>query len=663
MDPNVATPADPPIADVNDLVAQENLRKIHDLYASCMDETQLANLGRDPLLKQIEDLLRIFPAPDSAFVTSVAANRQGSSHQPSFNKTALARALGYFNRLGLSSMNQISVTTDLSDPSKRVLLLSEGGLALSKLWYRSPMALVWYEYTVGNMLHLIMEDHSHDNSSTPAAGTNATTLAVPKRWRDVATNVVDFELQLLEAGTAASFWTNPANIHTPLSLEGLSALTPSIDWPEVLNTTLPLGAVNTRPVSVLSTVYQERLEALLQKTNSKTLQNYFVWQIIWRLSSKLAPQYHQPIRDFYYMVYDIPENDGGMRWEICANVVNEQLGQMLGYYFIQDHYVGDSRSKVAHMIESLQSTFRGNLNTSHWLDNSTRMAALEKIEALTAVVGFSTESPNVESALSLQQHYAGYQVQSQEFFQNTVRYGSWRARRNYQSLNETVNLNSSDLPPQTVSAVYDLAANRIRLPAGILQPPFFHPDYPEYILYGGIGGIVSHEIAHGFGALGRYFDKTGRKTNWWTNATERAFAVKAKCFVDQYSQYQVKVDDQAYNVSGEDTRRENIADSSGLRLAYKTWKTRYNTDQEYNRNFKLFGLEDYTAEKLFFISYARLWCGKQRPMQLYKEVLTGKHSPDQWRINGVLQNSPAFANAFNCSLGSPMNPQKKCELW
>ncbi|KAF9982244.1 Neprilysin-4 [Mortierella antarctica] len=650
MDPNMTTPATSRTAAANDPTVLENLRKIHDLYMSCMDESQLANLGRDPLLKQVGRLLQIFPVPDSAFDSSLASphfnpevpvSDQATSRPLPLNKTALAHALAYFNRLGLPSMNSISVTTDLRDPSRKALLLSEGGLALPTHLYQDYMVVGMYEYTVGNMLHVIM-----GNSSTPTTCTNSTIIAVPTKWREIARDVVVFEAQLLQAGTAASFWKDPANIHTPLSVEELSALTPSIDWPVVLNNTLPPGITNSRPISVLSTAYQEQLEALLQSTSSRTLQNHFVWQAIWHLSSSLAPQYYRPMHDLYDIVYGVSESAGKKRWETCASIVNGHLGHMLGYYFVQNHYRGNSRAIVSDVFESLRSRFHRDLSTLPWLDHSTRMAAREKIEAMTALVGFSTDSPNVESAKSLQQYYKDYQVHPGEYFQNRMRHKAWHATRMFQGLKEAVNRKSLELPPQTMNMYYDLSTNQVQFPAGVSQPPFFHQDYPEYIIYGGIGSSMGHEIT------------------WWTNATEQAFGAKAKCIVDQYNKYTVQgPSGQMYNVSGEGTKRENIADNGGLRLAYKTWKARYDADEAKLRNFKVFDLENYTAEKLFFISYARFWCQKQQPNQLYVQTVSGTHSPDQWRTNGVLQNSPAFARTFNCSLGSPMNPKKKCELW
>jgi len=65
-----------------------------------------------------------------------------------------------------------------------------------------------------------------------------------------------------------------------------------------------------------------------------------------------------------------------------------------------------------------------------------------------------------------------------------------------------------------------------------------------------------------------------------TQRTEQVFAAKAQCFVDQYNQYTLQgPDGQMHNISGKFTMDENIADNGGLRLAFGTWKARYDADE------------------------------------------------------------------------------------
>ena len=45
------------------------------------------------------------------------------------------------------------------------------------------------------------------------------------------------------------------------------------------------------------------------------------------------------------------------------------------------------------------------------------------------------------------------------------------------------------------------------------------------------------------------------------------------------------------------------------------------------------------------------------------QIITDEHSPAQFRVLGPLSNRQEFASDFNCPVGSPMNPVKKCEVW
>lgn len=39
------------------------------------------------------------------------------------------------------------------------------------------------------------------------------------------------------------------------------------------------------------------------------------------------------------------------------------------------------------------------------------------------------------------------------------------------------------------------------------------------------------------------------------------------------------------------------------------------------------------------------------------------HAPGQFRVLGTFKNIQHFANDFNCSVTTPMNPVDKCEVW
>ncbi|KAG0220041.1 hypothetical protein BGX33_009593 [Mortierella sp. NVP41] len=420
------------------------------------------------------------------------------------------------------------------------------------------------------------------------------------------------------------------------------------------------------PVNILSPTFQTKLDILLQTTSPKTVQRYFS-VVIHNLAGDLAGPYYQPLAALEVVLSGVPAKVKVDRWKTCVGVVNANLGDIAGHYFVQQRFGGNSRASVMSIIEAIRSTYAKTFFTLQWLDKVTRDGALEKLKAMVPLVGYSTDSPDVASSRSLEAHFKGYNVDPSNFFANQLQYKVWAREQTFVKLNKPVNrLSWSKYPPQTVNGYYLYSSNQVIIPAGVLQGHAFNVDNPEYVNFGAIGRLIGHEIGHGFDNLGCNYDSIGRIHNWWTNATEQAFNEKAQCFVEQYGNFTVKgPDGKDHNVNDEWTLGENIADNGGLKQAFRAWQFRHKSDLKgkKHKNFNLPGLEKYTLEQLFFISFGRFWCDKSTPEALVNQIGTGSHAPWRWRINGVAQNSPEFALAFKCKTDTPMNPTKKCDLW
>ena len=102
-------------------------------------------------------------------------------------------------------------------------------------------------------------------------------------------------------------------------------------------------------------------------------------------------------------------------------------------------------------------------------------------------------------------------------------------------VNKPVDKTEWGMTPQTINAYYNPTTNEICFPAAILQPPFFDPTADDAMNYGGIGGVIGHEMSHGFDDQGSQFDKTGNQNNWWTAADKKNFESRTKILVDHFN--------------------------------------------------------------------------------------------------------------------------------
>ncbi|KAF8931453.1 hypothetical protein BGZ47_011839 [Haplosporangium gracile] len=636
-----------PKASPGDVAAQNNIKKIQDLFASCMDEASILKAGRKPLVDEVKNIIQSIPASASPV-----------------NKATLSKTLAQITKLGfrLSTFINLSVGSDPANPLVNVLAVYEDGLGLGTSDdYQNTELVKLYQDTAAAMFQVIFGEEDVAKRMQPLAPKD-----IKKEWVDAAKEAVDFEIQLAGIATPRDDLWDPIKSNNPRTVEQLAALTPSIDWSVLIQETLPAGVKNSRPVAVSSVAYLTKLDTILQKTSAKTLQHYFSWLVIQNLANHLGKPYTQPLDAYNSVLSGVSADIKVERWKTCVSVVNRNLGQMVGHYFVEQTFKGNSRKEVMSIIENVLASYGKSFPTLKWLDKTTRDGAIKKLKAIVKSVGYSTDAPDVASSKALDEYFKGYTVAANDYFGNQFEYSVWSAMNTFRQLPLPVNRNSMGMVPATVNAYYSPSSNSINFPAGILQLPFFNIENPEYINYGSMGVVGGHEIGHAFDNTGRHYDAIGRLENWWTNATSKAFDEKAQCYVNQYGNFTIKgPDGKDHNLDGQLTLGENLADNGGIKMAFRVWQSRVKSDPNGKKikNFKLPGLDKYTPEQLFFIAYGRLWCNKMRPEALLNLVRTNPHSPAKWRINGVAQNSPDFAKAFKCKAGSPMNPAKKCEVW
>jgi predicted metalloendopeptidase len=228
-------------------------------------------------------------------------------------------------------------------------------------------------------------------------------------------------------------------------------------------------------------------------------------------------------------------------------------------------------------------------------------------------------------------------------------------RRMIGKLGQPVDRDEWHMTPHTINAYYNPTMNEIVFPAAILQPPFFDVAADDAANYGSIGGVIGHEISHAFDDQGSKYDGDGNLNNWWTAEDQAAFQQLGQRLVAQFGAYSPL---EGRRVNGELTLGENIADLSGVAVAYKAYL------------LSLEGVEPpvldgWTGPQRFFLGWSQSWRRKYRDGEMLSRLLTDPHSPAAFRSDGPLVNFDPFYEAFDVQPGDQLfkPPAERIRIW
>ena len=164
--------------------------------------------------------------------------------------------------------------------------------------------------------------------------------------------------------------------------------------------------------------------------------------------------------------------------------------------------------------------------------------------------------------------------------------------------------------------------------------------------FGGAGFIAGHEISHGIYR--------------WTQETTPSSGRDSEfqCVVEQLETIP-RPNGKPYQ-NGTLFVDEMIGDITAVNASL----TAYRKLQSKVEEQKMPGLTHFSHDQLFFLSFANTWCSNPNLSFAPSKWPDWSYHPEEfYRIVIPVMNSPDFAKAFNCPVGSPMNPVKKCRLW
>jgi predicted metalloendopeptidase len=301
--------------------------------------------------------------------------------------------------------------------------------------------------------------------------------------------------------------------------------------------------------------------------------------------------------------------------------------------------------RVQALVQNLLAAFKQSINTLDWMSPVTKQAAQAKLAKFTPKIGYPDKWRD----------YSALQVDKGDLVGNVMRGNMVEFDRNINKLGQPIDRSEWGMTPQTINAYYNPEMNEIVFPAAILQPPFFDPTADDAVNYGAIGAVIGHEISHGFDDQGAQYDGDGNLTDWWSKDDHDKFKAKTQALVAEYGAFEPVA---GFHLNGELTLGENIADNSGLAIAYKAYHISL-------RGKRAPVIDGMTGDQRFFAGFAQVWREKLRDNYAIELIKSDPHSIPVDRVMGTVVNQPGFYEAFDVKDGDKMYvaPDKRVLMW
>ncbi|HWF77260.1 MAG TPA: M13 family metallopeptidase [Caulobacteraceae bacterium] len=574
-------------------------RKIGAFYRSFLDEGRANALGAKPI------------APE------LAAIRTADSREK------LAALMGEGVKGFYGSIFDVDISVDAKDPAHYAVEMGQSGLGLpNRDYYLEPAFApqkAKYQAYVAQMLKL---------ADWPDADAEAAAI-------------VDMETKIAAASWTLAQERDPTKTYNPMTPAELAKAAPGFDWGAYL-AAADLGGAQRVVVDEVDAV--PKIAAVFAATPVKTLQ---AWQAF-NVADSAAPYLSKPFVDanFEFRAKALSGQQAQRpRWKRGVSLLNRDMGFAVGRLYVAQYFPPDSQAKMLALVGNIRGALASRIQKVTWMSDATKARALQKLSMLNVKVGYPTKWRD----------YSALSISPDDLVGNVRRASVFDWHRRASRLGKPVDKTEWYLTPQTVNAYYDATKNEIVFPAAILQPPFFDPAADPAINYGGIGGVIGHEMTHGFDDQGRHFDGTGKLADWWTDEDDARFRERAAKLGAQYSAMEPIPGE---HIKGDQTMGENIADLGGLLLANDAYHA------------SLGGkpapvLDGLTGDQRVFLGWAQVWRGATRPDALRRQLVSDFHSPETARVNGVVRNVDAWYSAWNIRPGDPLYlaPDQRVRIW
>ena len=579
-------------------------QQVGDLYSTWMDTETINALGVEPVQDMLEDVAAI----------------------DSFE--SLSRSMAELARMGVTVPFGTYVYADLKESDRYAVYLGQNGI------------------TMPNRDYYLQTDNENFARAREGLPVYIANMLVRIGMPEDAATAAAVEVYALEEAIAKAQWDSvrnrdPQAAYNPYALDSLPELGNNLDWAQAITA---LGLDDVDKVIVRQPSYFEELNGIIADTPIETWKNYLAFHVM-DTAAPLLDETTDTIAFEYRNRILYGQAEQQPRWKRGIQMVNGLLGEAVGKLYVAEYFPPEAKAKMEELVQNVIVTLEDSIDELEWMTEETRIKAREKLSKFTPKIGY----PDVWKDYSTLEIIAG------DNFGNVRRAQEWAYQQDLDKLGKPVDKNEWHLSPQTVNAYYSPTQNEIVFPAARLQPPFFQLNADDAINYGAVGGVIGHEISHGFDDKGSQFDGDGNLSNWWTDEDRAAFEERTKVLVQQFNEFSPI---EGMTINGELTLGENIGDLSGIAMAYRAYIRSLD-----GREPPV--IDGFTGPQRFFIGYAMSRKGKYQDEAIISRLASDTHSPLEFRVNGPYPNIDAFHEAFGTQEGDGMwlPPEERVRIW
>jgi endothelin-converting enzyme/putative endopeptidase len=575
---------------------------VGDHYASCMDEAGIDAEGLKPLAPVLAEIDGVKTIADAE------------------------RIIRRLHDLAISVPFGTIGAPDYNAPTDYIANIVAGGLGLPDRDYylkaepRFAEAREKYRVHMANVLKL---------SGMPDA-----------QARESADRIFSLEKSLAEASLDSATAGDPAATNHKTSFAELKKLAPHFDWDKYFDEVkLPRADLN-----VAEPKFVQQLDQELKQTPVATWRVYLKWQLLNSASPWLSKPFVDESFDFADK-YLGKASEPKPRAQRCVDSSDALLGDALGRKYVERYFPPAAKAKSKEIASNLLAALKDQVAGEQWMTPAAKAKALAKLAATDLQLGYPDEWKD----------YSTIVVRRDAFWANVAAARKFAVDEDRLRIGKPTNRDLWALTPSSPDAYLDLQLNKLVLPAGFLQPPYFKPDASDAVNYGAFGIGLAHDLTHAIDASGSAFDSTGRPETWWTPADRNAFEQRGQCIVEQFDGYFIEP---GVHHDGKRVLSESIADLAGVHIAYLAL-------EKSMKSHPVRAVDGFTPEQQFFISWGQTSGASMRLDAQRRRVSADPHPVPKFRVIGPFSNSPEFQQAFSCNAGAEMvrPAEKRCAVW